>query len=112
VLNDALSISEETKRKVRQVMSDMNYTPSSIATQLARKSSFNIGLLVDMSRRDDFLNHFFYNFIGGVESVIGPRVDGFILDNSLLTPQMAETFNEASFPFISIGELPAFTNMC
>ncbi|MBD0380000.1 LacI family DNA-binding transcriptional regulator [Paenibacillus sedimenti] len=137
VLNDAPSISEETKRRVRQVMSEMNYTPSSIATQLARKSSFNVGLLVDMSRRDDFLNYFFYNIIGGVESVIGPlgyelticnyhshdnlqlmnrfvfnkRVDGFILDNSLLTKQMAVTFNEAGFPFISIGELPGFTDM-
>ncbi|MEW9699754.1 LacI family DNA-binding transcriptional regulator [Paenibacillus sp. SI8] len=137
VLNDAPSISSDTKRKVRQIMREMNYTPSSIATQLARKSSFNIGLLVDMSRRDDFLNHFFYNIIGGVESVIGPqgyelticnfhsqdihklmnrfvfnkRIDGFILDNSLLTSQMAEAFNDADFPFISIGELPSMKEM-
>jgi Transcriptional regulators len=71
VLNDAASISEETKRKVRDIMKEMNYTPSSIATQLARKSSFNVGLLVDLSRKDDFLNHFFYAIIGGIESVIG-----------------------------------------
>ncbi|UJF34426.1 LacI family DNA-binding transcriptional regulator [Paenibacillus hexagrammi] len=137
VLNDAPSISLATKRRVRQVMSDMNYTPSSIATQLARKSSFNIGLLVDMSRRDDFLNQFFYNIIGGVESVIGPqgyeltlcnmnnhdhellmnrfvlnkRVDGFILDTSLLTPQLAESFNQVQFPFLAIGELPGYSEM-
>ncbi|MBD3918682.1 LacI family DNA-binding transcriptional regulator [Paenibacillus sp. PR3] len=71
VLNDAASISEETKRKVRDIMKEMNYTPSSIATQLARKSSFNVGLLIDLSRKDDFLNHFFYAIIGGIESVIG-----------------------------------------
>ncbi|MFD0697318.1 LacI family DNA-binding transcriptional regulator [Paenibacillus sp. GCM10027628] len=137
VLNDAPTISDETKRRVRQVMSELNYSPSSMATQLSLKSSFNVGLLVDMSRRDDFLNHFFYNIIGGLESVIGPlgyelticnyhsydchqlmnrfvfnkRVDGFVLDNSLLTAQMAQTFNDTGFPFISLGELPGFTEM-
>lgn len=73
VLNDAASISDETKRKVREIMKEMHYTPSSIATQLARQSSCNVGLLIDLSRKDDFLNHFYYAIIGGIESVVGKR---------------------------------------
>ncbi|MWC28352.1 LacI family DNA-binding transcriptional regulator [Paenibacillus sp. MMS18-CY102] len=71
VLNDAASISDDTKRKIREIMKEMNYTPSSIATQLAKQSSNTVGLLVDLSRKDDFLNHFFYAIIGGIESVVG-----------------------------------------
>ncbi|EFM09890.1 transcriptional regulator, LacI family [Paenibacillus curdlanolyticus YK9] len=71
VLNDASSISEDTKRKVREIMKDMNYTPSSIATQLAKQSSNTVGLLIDLSRKGDFLNHFFYPIIGGIESIVG-----------------------------------------
>ncbi|MFD2670872.1 LacI family DNA-binding transcriptional regulator [Marinicrinis sediminis] len=131
VMNDSPTISEATKRKVREIMKQMNYTPSSIATQLARQSSFNIGLVVDMSRQNDFLNHDFYNIMGGLESVIAShhyelticnignletsdffaryiynkRVDGIVLDNSILTQEMASELLELSFPFVSLGEL-------
>ncbi|WP_232313122.1 LacI family DNA-binding transcriptional regulator [Paenibacillus sp. P22] len=72
VMSDSPRISDATKQRIRAIMREMNYTPSSLATQLARQSSFNIGMLVDMTQREDFLNAFFYNIIGGVESVIGP----------------------------------------
>ncbi|PWW05668.1 LacI family transcriptional regulator [Paenibacillus cellulosilyticus] len=97
VLNDAASISDETKRKVRDIMKEMNYTPSSIATQLARQSSFNVGLLIDLSRKDDFLNHFFYAIIGGIESVIGKH-------------QYELTICNASSESSSQQDSPAFMN--
>lgn len=132
VLNDSPKISQETKRKVRDIMKQMNYTPSSIATGLARQSSCNIGLLVDMSKESEFLNQFFYNIIGGIESVIGPRkyeltisnvqhsdqegdflkrlvrskrVDGIIANNSVLTDELSRELNQLEFPYISIGEI-------
>ena len=132
VLNDSPKISQETKRKVRDIMKQMDYTPSSIATGLARQSSSNIGLLVDMSKESEFLNQFFYNIIGGIESVIGPqkyeltisnvqhnnaeghflnrlvrskRVDGIIANNSVLTNELSEELNRLGFPYISIGEI-------
>ncbi|CAH1058275.1 LacI family DNA-binding transcriptional regulator [Paenibacillus pseudetheri] len=132
VLNDSPKISQETKQKVREIMKQMNYTPSSIATGLARQSSCNIGLLVDMSKESEFLNQFFYNIIGGIESVIAPlkyeltisnvqhnspeghflnrlvfskRVDGIIANNSVLTEELSEALNQLEFPYISIGEI-------
>ncbi|WHY18679.1 LacI family DNA-binding transcriptional regulator [Paenibacillus sp. G2S3] len=134
VLNDSPKISQETKQKVREIMKQMNYTPSSIATGLARQSSCNIGLLVDMSKESEFLNQFFYNIIGGIESVIAPlkyeltisnvqhsspeghflnrlvfskRVDGIIANNSVLTEELSEELNQLGFPYISIGEIMA-----
>lgn len=132
VLNDSPKISQKTKHKVREIMKQMNYTPSSIATGLARQSSCNIGLLVDMSKESEFLNQFFYNIIGGIESVIAPlkyeltisnvqhsspeghflnrlvfskRVDGIIANNSVLTEELCEELNRLEFPYISIGEI-------
>lgn len=132
VLNDSPTISEATKEKVRAIMLEMNYEPSSFATRLAKQKCYNIGLIIDLSRKSDFLNYSFYDIIGGVESVIGPldyelticniehigrdrfvsrfvlgrKVDGIILDNSILTPMLAQELNERSFPYIVIGELP------
>jgi DNA-binding LacI/PurR family transcriptional regulator len=132
VLNDSPTIPESTKLKIREIMKQMNYIPSSIATQLAKQSSFNIGVLIDMSRKHDFLNHFFYTIIGGIENVIGmldyelticnshsrsennfmerlvlnKKVDGLIMDNSILTESLAGQLNDLGFPFVSLGGLP------
>lgn len=132
VLNDSPKISHETKQRVRDIMKQMNYTPSSIATGLAKQSSYNIGLLIDMSKESEFLNQFFYNIIGGIESVIASlkyeltlsnvqhshpdghflnrlvrskRVDGIIANNSVLTEALSAELDQLQFPYISIGEL-------
>lgn len=134
VLNDSPKISQETKQKVREIMKQMNYTPSSIATGLARQSSSNIGLLIDMSKSSEFLNQFFYNIIGGIESVIGSlkyeltianvehnhpdghflhrlvrskRVDGLIANTSVLTEELCTRLNHLEFPYVSLGEVAA-----
>ncbi|MGG1555916.1 LacI family DNA-binding transcriptional regulator [Paenibacillus ferrarius] len=131
VLNDSPTIPEATKIKIRDIMKQMNYIPSSIATQLAKQSSYNIGVLIDMSRKHDFLNHFFYTIIGGIENVIGTlnyelticnshaqsennflerlvlnkKVDGLIMDNTILTASLARQLNDLRFPFVSLGGL-------
>lgn len=134
VLNDSPKISEETKRRVREIMRQMNYTPSSIATRLAKRSSGNIGLLIDMSRENEYMNPFFYNIMVGIESVIGPlayeltianvqsedperhilnrlvrngRVDGLVANNAILNDAMADGLLELGFPFVSMGEYTA-----
>ncbi|WP_151735499.1 LacI family DNA-binding transcriptional regulator [Paenibacillus tengchongensis] len=134
VLNDSPKISAGTKRKVRDIMKELNYIPSSMATGLAKRSSNTVGLLVDLSKQSEFLNQFFYSIIGGIESVIGPmgyeltlfnvqhsdskdhflnrlvrsgRVDGLIANNSVLTDELSHTLNELDFPYISIGEIHA-----
>lgn len=131
VINNSPKISTETRQKVLNIMKQMNYIPSSIATRLAKQSSFNIGLLIDMSKESEFMNHFFYTIIAGIESVLGTmnyeltisnvqssspgaqvlerlvlnkRVDGLIMNNSVLTDEMSRQLNDMRFPFISLGE--------
>lgn len=132
VMNDSPKISGETKARVRRIMEELNYIPNGIATGLARQSSCNIGLLIDMSRQDEFLNQFFYPIIGGIESVIGPlkyeltisnvqsgpqgqgvlnrlvlskRVDGVIANSSVLNEDLTEALRRSGVPFLSIGEI-------
>ncbi|MFC4777448.1 LacI family DNA-binding transcriptional regulator [Paenibacillus sp. GCM10023252] len=132
VMSDAPSISEETKRKVRAVMKEMNYTPSSLATRLARQTSYNIGVLVDMTRREQYVDPFFYSIVGGIQSVIGPlhyeltmangsgdteedrlsfvnrlvqsrKVDGLIMNHTLLSDAILAHLHQLRFPIVSIG---------
>ncbi|MEK3882073.1 LacI family DNA-binding transcriptional regulator [Paenibacillus sp. PL2-23] len=133
VLNDSPTISADTKARVRQIMKDMNYTPSSMATRLAKQKTYNIGLLIDMSQEQAYLNPHFYNIMVGIESVIGPRqydltvvnvnagdaheerhymkrlvmsrrIDGLITNNSILTDEDAEQLRLLDFPYVSMGE--------
>ncbi|SDE22186.1 transcriptional regulator, LacI family [Paenibacillus sp. UNCCL117] len=134
VINDSPRISEETKQRVRAIMKEMNYTPSSLATTLAKQSSFNIGLLIDMSKENEYMNPFFYNIMVGIKSVTGPlkyeltlssihdggpeshflkrlvlsrRIDGLIANNAIMTDDIAHKLNELRFPFVVMGEYPS-----
>ncbi len=130
VLNDAPTIPDETKRRVRAIMKELNYTPSSIATQLARQSSFTIGFIMDVDHKDDFLNPFFYSMLGGAESEIckhryemtisnigslseddfiaryvhSKKLDGMLVHTTVLTPNRVEQLNKLGFPYVVIGQ--------
>ncbi|WP_239617601.1 LacI family DNA-binding transcriptional regulator [Cohnella mopanensis] len=129
VLNDAPTISEATKQKVRAIMKELQYTPSSIATQLARRSSMNIGFLMNFDRKDDFLNPFFYSLLGGAESVTfehqyeltisninnrdndfmnqyvySKKLDGMLINPSVLDKDIAKELERLAFPFVIVGQ--------
>lgn len=129
VLNDSPNIPDATKERIRAIMREMNYIPSSIATGLAKRKCNNVALTIDLSRRNDFLNQFFYNIIGGIESVVGPngydlticnvpqgenrdflhryvssqKADGLIIDTSILEKEAAADLLRAKFPFVVLG---------
>ncbi|MNO67233.1 HTH-type transcriptional repressor CytR [compost metagenome] len=133
VLNDSPNISKATKERIRAIMKEMNYIPSSIATGLAKRKCNNIALMIDLSRRNDFLNHFFYNIIGGVESVVGAhdydlticnvtqgesrkflnryvlsqKADGMIIDTSILEKEVAADLEKMRYPFVVLGDWEA-----
>jgi DNA-binding LacI/PurR family transcriptional regulator len=129
VLNDAPTISDATKQKVRAIMKELHYTPSSIATQLARQSSMNIGFIMNFDRKDDFLNPFFYSLMGGAESVTfehqyeltlsninnrdedfmyryiySKKLDGALINPSVLTPEIVEELERLEFPYVIVGQ--------
>ncbi len=132
VINNSPTISEATRNKVLQIMKDMNFTPDSAATQLAKRASLMVGLVIDIDRKDDFLNPFFYSIIGGVESVMGlhqydlaisnirsqgsstrmdllrrfvynNRMDGLILHTLTAEQSLIDELERLGFPYAVIG---------
>ncbi|MEK0312445.1 LacI family DNA-binding transcriptional regulator [Cohnella sp. 56] len=129
VLNDAPTISEATKAKVRAIMKELQYTPSSIATQLAKQSSMNIGFIMNFDRKDDFLNPFFYSLLGGAESVTfehryeltianitnsnedfmnryvySKKLDGMLINPSFLNRDVVSELERLEFPYVIVGQ--------
>lgn len=129
VLNDAPTISDATKQKVRAIMKELQFTPSSIATQLARQSSMNIGFIMNFDRKDDFLNPFFYSLLGGAESVTfehayeltisnmynrdndfmnqyvySRKLDGMLINPSVLNGTIVEELERLAFPYVIVGQ--------
>lgn len=129
VLNDAPTISEATKQKVRAIMKELQYTPSSIATQLARQSSMNIGFIMNFDRKDDFLNPFFYSLLGGAENVTfehqyeltisnihnreidfmnqyvySKKLDGMLINPSVLNRDIVRELERLAFPYVIVGQ--------
>ncbi|WP_105614203.1 LacI family DNA-binding transcriptional regulator [Vallitalea okinawensis] len=72
VINDSPTISDETKKRVHNIMKEMNYIPNPYATQLAKQNSKTVGLFVNASHQNHFQDPFFYSIIGGVESTLMP----------------------------------------
>lgn len=129
VINNSPTISEATRNRVLDIMREMQFTPNSVATQLAKQQSYTVGLVIDMERRDDFLNPFFYSIIGGVESVVGARqydltisnirnretdvlqrfvynrkLDGLILHALTAEPRVLMELDRLSFPYVVVGK--------
>lgn len=63
VLNNTGRISEKTKHKILQIMKELEYQPSSVATALTGKKTFTIGVLVP-----DIANPFFAEVARALEN--------------------------------------------
>ncbi|MBC2579517.1 LacI family DNA-binding transcriptional regulator [Clostridium sp. DJ247] len=131
VINDNPSISEETKKRIRAIMKELNYTPNSIGKQLAKQSSFTVGFLINTESNDVVLDPFFYDIINGSQSIILPKnfditicditylkpdenilskfvyskkADGLIIHVSIINKKIIEQLNELNYPYVIIGK--------
>ena len=131
VVNDSPLISEETKIKIRKLMKEMNYTPNMIAKQLATQNSFNVGFLINTDSKECFMDPFFYEMVGGIQSVLSAKgyelslcnikyiesndnfisrfisskkVDGLIIHVSIMNKKVAAKLNSLDFPYVVIGQ--------
>ncbi|HEY0259334.1 MAG TPA: LacI family DNA-binding transcriptional regulator [Lacisediminihabitans sp.] len=78
-LNDRPGVSEETRRRIVQAAHDLGFVPSLRGRSLSAKRAFSVGLVV---HRDPYVlesDPFFGSFIGGIETVLGPRGYALIL---------------------------------
>ncbi len=67
-LKDYPGISDETKRKVRELAEKMNYRPNAIALSLQKGRSFTIGVIIP-----EVVHFFFSTVISGIEEVAFAR---------------------------------------
>lgn len=63
------SISEETRKKVRQAMEELNYRPSFVAQNLANQSSNTVGVILPANEDKISENPFFIKILQGINSV-------------------------------------------
>ncbi|WP_026950144.1 LacI family DNA-binding transcriptional regulator [Algoriphagus mannitolivorans] len=63
-LKDYPGISDETKRKVREMAEKMNYRPNALARSLRKSQSFTIGVIIP-----EVVHFFFSTVISGIEEV-------------------------------------------
>ncbi|TDQ18632.1 LacI family transcriptional regulator [Algoriphagus boseongensis] len=67
-LKDYPGISDETKRKVKELAEKMNYRPNAIALSLRKSRSFTIGVIIP-----EVVHFFFSTVISGIEEVAFSR---------------------------------------
>ena len=63
------SISEETKRKVRNAMKELGYEPNFQASNLASRNTRTIGIILPVSAREVYENSFYLEAIRGISQV-------------------------------------------
>ncbi|REG90383.1 LacI family DNA-binding transcriptional regulator [Algoriphagus antarcticus] len=76
-LKDYPGISNETKRKVKEVAEKMNYRPNAIALSLRKSRSFTIGVIIP-----EVVHFFFSTVISGIEEIAQSRGYNVILSQS------------------------------
>lgn len=130
VISDNPRISEETKRRVRKVIEELNYHPNAIARSLANKSSKTIGLILNTEAETLIRNPFFIQAMTGVSQyaqengynvmfaynkseagdldiafryVNSRCVDGIILFTSRTNDKCIDFLTKNDFPFSVIG---------
>lgn len=76
-LKDYPGISDETKRKVKEMAEKLNYRPNAIALSLRKSRSFTIGVIIP-----EVVHFFFSTVISGIEEVASSRGFNVILSQT------------------------------
>ncbi|MBF8377306.1 LacI family DNA-binding transcriptional regulator [Alicyclobacillus mali] len=82
VLANSPRISEETKRRVRAALEQLNYHPNAFARGLVTNSTGAIGILIPPSAEEFFVNPFFAEWMAGVAEVARQRGVDTVLSTS------------------------------
>jgi DNA-binding LacI/PurR family transcriptional regulator len=129
VLNNTGRISEKTRIRVLQIVKELGYEPSSIASALAGKNTYSIGFLIP-----DIHNPFFSEIARGAEdeafergyslficsidnnyekeekylkTLLKKRIDGLVIATGTTTKQIVQNLMSKQIPIVLIArELP------
>lgn len=131
VISDSPRISDQTKKRVRQVMKELGYHPNYIARSLASNKANVFGLVFPRSGNLAFQNPFYSEVLRGitqgvneikhgiqlaagsnkdeiynnvVQMVQGRRVDGIVMLYSQQKDKITNYLQGLNFPFVIIGK--------
>jgi LacI family transcriptional regulator len=124
-INQTVPVSEDTSRRVREAMAQLNFAPHSAARKLATRRSFTLGLLLT-----DMHNDFFGPLLSGIEAYaaqadydllvssshrsgsrkefpLGPHnTDGLLVFAGSLSENGLANFYAMDFPLVLIHQTP------
>ncbi|SDW72712.1 DNA-binding transcriptional regulator, LacI/PurR family [Alicyclobacillus hesperidum] len=128
VLSNSSRISEETKRRVREALEQLDYHPNVFARGLVTNSTGAIGILIPPSMNQFFVNPFFAEWMSGVSEVTrehgvdtvlstsardeeevvdrmvrGRRVDGLLLLGTRPGDPVLRRVSDQKFPAVLLG---------
>lgn len=130
VIANSPRISEQTKKRVREVMEELGYHPNFQARSLVAKSTQTIGVVMPNSAYYAFQNPFFPEVLRGISTsahenkygiylstgsdeneifnevvsmVQGRRVDGIVLLYSRINDKTMKFLHDSNFPFVVVG---------
>ena len=134
-LNDSYSISENTKKRIREIADSMGYKPNARARSFARRKNGIILFAADLSRGVGFENPHMFEIVTGVdryldekgyslilkhvtkdaapesvkELMLSEEADGIIIHAGILSKQLAFVLGKEQYPHLIIGK-PDFAN--
>ena len=133
VINSDVNVKEETRRKVLEIIQDINFQPNLAAKGLATGRTNVIGIVIPASVSVVFTDPYFPQFIQGVSSACNNRnflvmlwlaepeyerrmisrilhnglVDGVVVASTLMNDPIVTSLYESKMPFILIGRHPS-----
>ncbi len=139
VINGTAKISSETKEKIYNAMSELDYHPNSIARSLAHGSSRTISLLIDAENKpENFSNMFFSHSVFGIEReaqrsgynllisgykddeidsaieslILEKKTDGIIIPSSIADAYIIKKLNRDEIAYVVLGEPLECSELC
>lgn len=138
VMSDHPSIPEKTKKRIRKVIKDLNFTPSSLAKNLATQQTQTLVVIAGIRQAHNSFEPFLYNQFAGIEEyasqkgynltlcnalrmesaddilerfVYSKRADGMFLQAAYLKQDLIEKLQRQQFPFVVVGEPDEFRHL-
>ncbi len=133
-MNNDLSISEATKKKVQDAIETLGYIPNMQARNFARKETQNIIFLANKDRHQAFTNPYLFEIMTGLESYLTDQgytlscrfinekeedvtgyidkvflqreADGIIIYGTVVTQELTKMLVNKSLPYIIVGKPP------
>lgn len=91
-LNGYSDVSDKTKKKIKAVATELNYSPNVLARSLVMNKTKTIGLLVSGLTRESVKDNFTYEVICGINDYVGQIDYDLVVFNTSTTKQKEKSY--------------------